>query len=222
MGPYTFAPEMPRVVRYPNDPDDPVTIGAYGSIAANVEFVVGGNHRVDWVSTFAFRHVLGAAGRGHRRMPAVGRPDRRRQRRLDRQGRADPVGRDDRPRRRDRARARWWPRTCAPTRSSWATRRARCAGASATSRWRRCSPRSGGTWPPAEVLSIVDLLNGADVERVSRSTRARDRSRSAPEPERQARSCASAAPGPVDADDRIGDLARRRKSVIACVHVGSA
>lgn len=37
-------------------------IGAFVSIADGVVLVVGGNHRVDWVSTFPFRAVLGMPG----------------------------------------------------------------------------------------------------------------------------------------------------------------
>jgi acetyltransferase-like isoleucine patch superfamily enzyme len=36
-----------------------VHIGAYCSIAAGVEFFVGGNHRPDWVSTYPFRVIWG-------------------------------------------------------------------------------------------------------------------------------------------------------------------
>jgi acetyltransferase-like isoleucine patch superfamily enzyme len=39
-----------------------VHIGAYCSIAAGVEFVVGGNHRPDWVSTYPFRVLWGMPG----------------------------------------------------------------------------------------------------------------------------------------------------------------
>lgn len=39
-----------------------VRIGAYCSIAEQVEFAVGGNHRVDWVSTYPFRVRLGLPG----------------------------------------------------------------------------------------------------------------------------------------------------------------
>lgn len=39
-----------------------VHIGAYCSIAEQVEFAVGGNHRVDWVSTYPFRVRFGLPG----------------------------------------------------------------------------------------------------------------------------------------------------------------
>lgn len=51
----------PRVIRYKGD-IEPVTIGSYCSIAANVEIFVGGNHRVDWVSTFPLRILLNLPG----------------------------------------------------------------------------------------------------------------------------------------------------------------
>src|SRR6185437_13886393 len=58
---------IPRVLRYEGD-TEPVTIGAYCSIAADVEIFVGGNHRLDWVSTYPFRILLdlpGALNDGH-------------------------------------------------------------------------------------------------------------------------------------------------------------
>ncbi len=39
-----------------------LTIGAYTSIAEGVEFVLGGNHRSDWVSTYPFRVRFGLPG----------------------------------------------------------------------------------------------------------------------------------------------------------------
>jgi acetyltransferase-like isoleucine patch superfamily enzyme len=39
-----------------------VHLGAYCSIAVGVEFVVGGNHRPDWVSTYPFRVLWGMPG----------------------------------------------------------------------------------------------------------------------------------------------------------------
>jgi acetyltransferase-like isoleucine patch superfamily enzyme len=39
-----------------------VRLGAYCSIANDVMFIPGGNHRIDWVSTFPFRAVLGLPG----------------------------------------------------------------------------------------------------------------------------------------------------------------
>jgi acetyltransferase-like isoleucine patch superfamily enzyme len=42
------------VIVYPGDEPHPVTIGGYCSIAANVEFIIGGNHHTERVSTFPF------------------------------------------------------------------------------------------------------------------------------------------------------------------------
>jgi acetyltransferase-like isoleucine patch superfamily enzyme len=50
-----------------------LTIGAYTSIAEGVEFVLGGNHRPDWVSTYPFRvrfDLPGAYDDGHPRPEA--------------------------------------------------------------------------------------------------------------------------------------------------------
>ena len=41
-----------------------VRIGNFCSIAANVEFMPGGNHRVDWVSMYPFRIMFDLPGRG--------------------------------------------------------------------------------------------------------------------------------------------------------------
>jgi acetyltransferase-like isoleucine patch superfamily enzyme len=50
-----------------------LTIGAYTSIAEGVEFVLGGNHRPEWISTYPFRVRLdlpGAYDDGHPRPEA--------------------------------------------------------------------------------------------------------------------------------------------------------
>ncbi len=52
---------FPTVHVGPGD-DGRVEIGAYCSIAREVEFVLGGRHRTDWVSTFPFRARFGLAG----------------------------------------------------------------------------------------------------------------------------------------------------------------
>ncbi len=39
-----------------------VVIGSFVSIATGVEFIPGGNHRVDWISTFPFRVAFGLPG----------------------------------------------------------------------------------------------------------------------------------------------------------------
>jgi acetyltransferase-like isoleucine patch superfamily enzyme len=57
MGHRTYADGGPEVVRYQGD-NEPVTIGAYCSIAAGVTFLPGGNHHTDWVSSFPFRAQL--------------------------------------------------------------------------------------------------------------------------------------------------------------------
>jgi acetyltransferase-like isoleucine patch superfamily enzyme len=51
----------PLVVKYEGD-DARVVVGRYSSIGEGVEFLVGGNHRMDWVSTFPFRVMLGLPG----------------------------------------------------------------------------------------------------------------------------------------------------------------
>ena len=51
----------PRVVAYPGETSRAL-VGSFVSIADDVVFLVGGNHPVDWVSTFPFRARLGLPG----------------------------------------------------------------------------------------------------------------------------------------------------------------
>jgi acetyltransferase-like isoleucine patch superfamily enzyme len=57
---YTYV--TPRIIAHDGDPAHSVTVGAYCSIAEDVTFLVGGNHRTDWISTFPFP---GSRERGH-------------------------------------------------------------------------------------------------------------------------------------------------------------
>jgi acetyltransferase-like isoleucine patch superfamily enzyme len=58
-GAFTYG--EPLVRRYEGDTAR-VIVGAFCSIADEVVFVPGGNHRTEWVSTFPFRAVLGLPG----------------------------------------------------------------------------------------------------------------------------------------------------------------
>lgn len=51
----------PGVVVYPGD-DTKVSIGRYCSIADGAEFMVGANHRVEWVTTYPLRIMYGLPG----------------------------------------------------------------------------------------------------------------------------------------------------------------
>jgi acetyltransferase-like isoleucine patch superfamily enzyme len=51
----------PRVVTFPGDRAR-VRIGSFTSIGRDVQLMDGGNHRVDWVTTFPFRAVYGLDG----------------------------------------------------------------------------------------------------------------------------------------------------------------
>jgi acetyltransferase-like isoleucine patch superfamily enzyme len=51
----------PQVRRFAGD-SATVRIGSFVSIAEDVEFIPGGNHRVDWVSMYPFRYVFGLPG----------------------------------------------------------------------------------------------------------------------------------------------------------------
>lgn len=65
MGRESYGPAT--VIAYPGD-DGRVRVGAFCSIADGVTFLVGGNHRTDWPSTFPFRvmwRLEGALADGH-------------------------------------------------------------------------------------------------------------------------------------------------------------
>jgi acetyltransferase-like isoleucine patch superfamily enzyme len=51
----------PSVIAYPGD-SGRVEIGRYCSIADGTELFLGGNHRLDWVTTYPLRAVLGLPG----------------------------------------------------------------------------------------------------------------------------------------------------------------
>jgi acetyltransferase-like isoleucine patch superfamily enzyme len=59
MGRHSYG--RPRVRRFAGD-SATVRIGSFVSIADDVEFIPGGNHRVDWVSTYPFRYIFGLPG----------------------------------------------------------------------------------------------------------------------------------------------------------------
>lgn len=60
-GRYTYFDGRPTVTSFSGD-TGLVHIGAFCSIARNVEFVVGGQHRVDWATTFPLRVYFGLPG----------------------------------------------------------------------------------------------------------------------------------------------------------------
>lgn len=53
---------VPEVVTFGGDSRTCLRIGSYVSIGHDVQFLLGGNHRVDWVTTFPLRKVLGLPG----------------------------------------------------------------------------------------------------------------------------------------------------------------
>ncbi len=59
-----------KITSFPGDRGYRVTIGNYCSVAGNVEFIIGGNHRTDWISTFPFPDAL-AAGSPFSRGPIL-------------------------------------------------------------------------------------------------------------------------------------------------------
>jgi len=65
VGPGTyFGFPLPRAIVYPGDPPDPVTIGAYCSVASNLRFMLGGNHDPALVSTYTFPGFGGPRSKG--------------------------------------------------------------------------------------------------------------------------------------------------------------
>jgi hypothetical protein len=52
------------VIVYPGDPPDPVTIGAYCSVASSLRFMIGGNHDPALVSTYTFPGFGGSRSKG--------------------------------------------------------------------------------------------------------------------------------------------------------------
>jgi acetyltransferase-like isoleucine patch superfamily enzyme len=59
MGPHSY--DDPLVLAYEGDTAR-VTVGAYCSLGQDVTFMLGGAHRVDWVTTFPLRARLGLDG----------------------------------------------------------------------------------------------------------------------------------------------------------------
>ncbi len=62
VGDHTYFGGTPSVRRYPGDHAS-VYIGRYCSIAHDVEFLVGGNHRMDWVTTYPLRWAFDHPGK---------------------------------------------------------------------------------------------------------------------------------------------------------------
>ena len=60
----------PRVIAYPGETTRAI-VGDFVSIADEVVFLVGGNHPVEWVSTFPFRARLGLPGAYEDGIPAT-------------------------------------------------------------------------------------------------------------------------------------------------------
>lgn len=59
-----------RVMHHRGDPPHEVRVGRYCSIAGGAEFLIGGNHRTDWTSTYPFRVMLDLPGAFEDGMPA--------------------------------------------------------------------------------------------------------------------------------------------------------
>lgn len=63
VGRHSYVFGGPAVVAYRGDDDGSVVrVGNFSSIAEGAQFLLGGGHRVDWVSTFPFRVAFGLPG----------------------------------------------------------------------------------------------------------------------------------------------------------------
>jgi acetyltransferase-like isoleucine patch superfamily enzyme len=60
MGRQTYG--LPEVLTFGGDTKTCLRIGNYVSIGHDVQFLLGGNHRVDWITTFPLRRRLGLPG----------------------------------------------------------------------------------------------------------------------------------------------------------------
>jgi hypothetical protein len=70
LGSRSYTHGDPRVIAYRGDAPHEVRIGSYCSIAEDVQFLVGGNHHPEWVSTFPFRAVFSLPGEFEDGQPA--------------------------------------------------------------------------------------------------------------------------------------------------------
>lgn len=57
VGAFSYGFDDTKILSY--DINTTVTIGRFCSIAAGLKLFCGGNHRVDWISTYPFGHVFG-------------------------------------------------------------------------------------------------------------------------------------------------------------------
>jgi len=60
IGKHTYG--RPQIISFAGD-NGTITIGKYCSIARKVKIFAGGNHRIDWVSTYPFRIVFNFPGK---------------------------------------------------------------------------------------------------------------------------------------------------------------
>lgn len=67
LGRHTYG--TPKVITFRGDATC-LRIGQFVSIGHEVEFLLGGNHRVDWVTTFPVRRIFGLPGAGSDGHPA--------------------------------------------------------------------------------------------------------------------------------------------------------
>jgi acetyltransferase-like isoleucine patch superfamily enzyme len=63
VGPGTYG--NPVVRNWKDKPTATLKVGAYCSFAKEVQIFLGGNHRIDWISTYPFNSVLHKKSKGH-------------------------------------------------------------------------------------------------------------------------------------------------------------
>jgi acetyltransferase-like isoleucine patch superfamily enzyme len=65
LGAFSYFNSTPRIHRYPNTDGQRVRIGKFCSLGKDVEFLLGGDHRTEWVTTFPLLEAF--TDEGHRR-----------------------------------------------------------------------------------------------------------------------------------------------------------
>jgi acetyltransferase-like isoleucine patch superfamily enzyme len=65
LGEHSYFNSTPRVHRYPNTEGQMVRIGKFCSMGKDIEFLLGGDHRIDWVTTYPL--LAAFTDEGHRR-----------------------------------------------------------------------------------------------------------------------------------------------------------
>ena len=166
----SFSYGRPKV-RFPES-GRKLTIGRYCSIADRVEILLGGNHRIDWGTTYPFSALPGLWPtapetddyHGSRGDVTIGNDVwLARARRFSRASRSATAP-SSRP-------TPWSPRTCRPMPSSAATRRRSSATASTRRPSRRCSRPRWWDLPRDRIATLIPLLQSDRIKELVAAVR---------------------------------------------------